>query len=70
MPVASGTAVVLAFQFSDGDASLYTGSTLVQSGLASGGNLTVRPTTTTTYTLKVTNLAKDSVTQDLTVTVQ
>lgn len=70
MPVASGTAVVLTFQFSDGDASLYTGSTLVQSGLISGGSLTVHPTATTTYTLKVTNMAVDSVTQDLVATVQ
>ncbi len=70
MPIGSGVPVVLTYVFSDGEASLYTGSTLVQSGLTSGGNLTVHPTATTTYTLKVTNLAKDSVTQDLTVTVQ
>lgn len=70
MPITSGTAVILTYQFSDGDGRLYIGSTLVQSGLIGGGNQTVHPTTTTTYTLKVTNMANDSVTQDLTVTVQ
>jgi len=62
--------VELTYQFSDGDASLYVGNTLVQSGLVNGGNLTVNPTVTTIYTLKVTNLALDNVTRDLTVTVQ
>ena len=70
MPVASGASVVLTFQFSDGDGSLYAGSTLVQAGLTSGGSVTVNPTATTAYTLKVTNKAEDRVTQDFTVSVQ
>ena len=70
MPVAAGAAVTLTFQFLDGSAELYTGSTMVQSGLVSGTNVTVHPTATTTYTLKVTNQAGDSVSKDLTVSVQ
>ncbi len=70
MPVATGAAVTLAFQFADGSAELYTGSTLVQSTLVSGVNVTVHPTATTTFTLKVTNQAGDSVSKDLTVSVQ
>lgn len=70
MPVAAGAAVTLTFQFADGSAELDTGSTLVQSGLVSGANVTVNPTTTAIYTLKVTNQAGDSVSRDLIVSVQ
>lgn len=69
MPVATAAPVTLTFQFADGSGELYTGNTLVQSSLQSGGSSTVHPIATTTYTLKVTNQAGDSVSRDLTITV-